>query len=57
MKLFACAEFYVRPDFSGRGGLGLKFVKIFRGCIQNFFIILRVTTFFFRGLDLLCSPR
>jgi len=43
---------------SGRSGLGhgLKFVKIFRACIQNFFITLRVMTFFFRGVDLLCSP-
>ena len=37
-----------------RSGLGLKFVKIFRTCIQNFFITLRVTIFFFRDVDLLC---
>jgi len=34
-----------------RVGHGLKFVKIFRSCIQNFFITLRVTIFFFRGVD------
>jgi len=38
-------------------GLGLKFVKIFWACIQNFFITLRVIIFFFRDLRLLCSPR
>jgi len=38
-------------------GSGLKFVKIFRSCIQNLFITLRVTTFFFRDVDLLRSPR
>ena len=40
-----------------RVGSGLKFVKIFRGCMQNFFISLRATTFFFRDVDLLCSTR
>jgi len=29
----------------------------FRACIQNFFITLRVTAFFFRNIDLLCSLR
>jgi len=38
-------------------GLGLKFVKIFRACIQNVFITLRVTNFFFRDVDLLSSLR
>jgi len=37
-------------------GHGLTFVKIFRVCIQNLFITLRVMIFFFRGVDLLCSP-
>ena len=50
-------ELLVRRGFSGRAGLVLKFVKIFRACIKNFFITLRVTTFFFRDVDLLCSPR
>jgi len=44
---------------SGRAGLELrlKFVKIFRACIQNFFITLRIMIFVFRDVDLLCSPR
>jgi len=42
---------------SGRAGLGFRFVKIFRAYTQNFFITLRATTFFFRDVDLLCSPR
>jgi len=37
--------------------LGLKFVKIFRACIQNIFITFRVTAVFFRDVDLLCSLR
>ena len=40
-----------------RSRLGLKFVKIFRACIQNFSITLRATFVFFRDLDLLCSPQ
>jgi len=37
-------------------GFGLKFVKILRACIQNLFITLIVMIFFFRDVDLLCSP-
>jgi len=51
------AELLVRPGFSDRAGLELKFVKIFRACIQNFFITLGVMIFFFPDVDLLCSPR
>jgi len=42
-----------------QAGLGPKFVKLFRACIQNFFITLRVglTIFSFRDIDLLCLPR
>ena len=36
---------------------GLKFVLIFQACIQNFIITSRVTTFFIRGVELLCSAR
>ena len=39
-----------------RAGLGLRLVKIFRACIHNFFVTFGVTIFFFRGVDLLCSP-
>jgi len=43
---------------AGHGlGLGLKFVKIFRACIQNVFRTLRVMIFVFRDVDLLCTPR
>jgi len=58
MKLLAWCRVtvYVWPGFSGRVGLGLKFVSIFPAYLQNFFITLRVTTFFFRDVDLLCSP-
>jgi len=38
-------------------GPGLKFVKIFRDCIQKIFMTLRVTNFFFRDVDLLSSLR
>ena len=40
-----------------RAGLGLKFVKIFRACIQNFSITFRATFVFFRDVDLLCLPQ
>ena len=43
---------------SGWAGLGRKFVKIFR--VNNgpaYKTFLRVTNFFFRDIDLLCSPR
>jgi len=40
-----------------RAGIRLRFVKIFRACIQHIFITLRVTIFFFRDIDLLRSPR
>jgi len=33
------AELEVWPGFSGRAGLGFKFVKIFRTCMQNFYNI------------------
>ena len=49
-------ELQLWQGFSGRAGLGLKFFKILQACIQNFFVTLRVTTFFFRSIDLLCSP-
>jgi len=32
------AQLQVWAGFSGLAGHGLKFVKIFRACIQNFFI-------------------
>jgi len=48
-KLLTC------PGFSCPAGLGLKFVKVFRACIKNFFITLRVTNFFLCDVDLLCS--
>jgi len=35
------------PGFSDRAGLELKFVKIFRACIENFCIALGVTIFSF----------
>jgi len=46
-----------RVGLFGRASFGLKFVKMFRTCIQNFFITFRVTTFFFGEVHLLCSRR
>jgi len=44
-------EFRVGP------GSGLSLSKYFVPAYKTFFVTLRVTTFFFRGVDLLCSPR
>ena len=52
MKLLTWCR-VVSPGFSDWAGLGLKFVKIFRAGIQNFFIALVATNFFFR--DYVCS--
>jgi len=61
MKLLTWCRVISLGGFFGSGwaglGLGLKFVKIFRACIQNVFITLRVMIFVFRDVDLLCSPR
>jgi len=35
----------------------LFFSKYFEPAYKTFFVKLRVTTFFFRGIDLLCSSR
>jgi len=57
MKLLTWCRVINRAGFfvSGRAGpgLGLKFDKIFRVCIQNFLITLRVgpPIFFFRDVD------
>ena len=40
-----------------RALLGVRFVKIFRVCMQSFFITLRATFVFFRDVDLLWSPQ
>jgi len=48
-------------SLAGLVGLDFKFVKMFRANVvhacKNFFITLRVTTFFFPDIDLLCSLR
>ena len=56
MKLLTWCRVISLAGFFGSGWAGLvcKFVKIFQACIQTF---LRVTTFFFRDIDLLCSLR
>jgi len=46
MKLLTWCRVINLAGFSGRAGLGLKFVKIFRACIQNFFITLKSNDFF-----------
>jgi len=46
MKLLTWCR-VVSPGFSDWAGLGLKFVKIFRAGIQNFFIALVATNFSF----------
>jgi len=54
------AELYVWRGFSGRTGLGLEFVKIFRsnfGPAYETFYNIKSNDFFFREVDLLCSPR
>jgi len=57
MKLLTWYRVVSQTGLFGSGRARLKFVKIFRACIQNFFIALGVTTLFFRDVDLLCSPR
>ena len=41
------AELQVWPGFSGRAGLGLKFVKIFQACIKKLFYNNKSNDFFF----------
>jgi len=56
MKLLTWWRIITLARLFGRAGFGLKFFKIFRAWTQNAFMTLRVTTFFFRDVDLLCSP-
>jgi len=49
MKLLTWCRVISRAGLfvSGLAGLGLRIVKLFRACIQNFFIAFRVTIFSF----------